>query len=94
MKRLMVLIAALATMVVMSAPAMAEPGGDVCDVVLNPDGTVASADCPGKSRGNKIDDGGDANKGGGQEHIRNPRPAHGGGELHGGDGEDNGGGND
>jgi hypothetical protein len=41
--------------------------------------------------GNKSDDGLDANKGGGQEHLRNPHPPKAGGEKHGG-GDQHGGG--
>ena len=33
---------------------------------------------------NKVDDGADANEGGGQDHIRNPHPPKAGGEKHGG----------
>jgi hypothetical protein len=43
----------------------------------------------GQNSGNKASDGLDKNKGGGQEHIRNAHPDHGGGS-----GGDNGGGND
>jgi hypothetical protein len=45
--------------------------------------------CGGTNCGNKANDGGDVNNGGGQEHIRNAHPVHGGGS-----GGDNGGGND
>jgi hypothetical protein len=90
-KKLTVLVAAVMMLGVMSvSPAMAASGGEVCDVVLNPDGTVASEECPGNSEiRNKNDDGPDANKGGGQEHIKNPRPPKGGANH-----DDNGGGND
>ena len=38
----------------------------------------------GLDMGNKLNDGEDPNKGGGQEHPKNERPPHGGGEQHGG----------
>jgi hypothetical protein len=36
------------------------------------------------NHGNKGNDGADANQGGGQEHIRQDHPPHGGGDQHGG----------
>jgi hypothetical protein len=79
-KRLAVLLSALAMMGVMAVPpAMAHHDVDHTNQ---------------SERGNKSDDLEDANQGGGQEHTRNARPPHGGGDQHGGGDGDNGGGND
>jgi hypothetical protein len=75
LRRIAVLLAVLATMMVMSVP----------PVMANHDVGHTNQ----SERGNKSDDGTDANKGGGQEHIRNPRPPRGGANH-----SDNGGGND
>jgi hypothetical protein len=67
-KKLMVLLMALVLALMSAYPAMAAPK------------CVADFTC----KGNKLDDGADKNKGGGQEHIRNAHPDHGGGDQHGG----------
>ena len=79
-KRLVVLLMALVLALMSASPAMA---AKTC---------TFGSDCPGNSefsRGNKANDGGDVNSGGGQEKASNPHPEHGGGS-----GGDNGGGND
>jgi len=68
-----VLLMALVLALMSASPVMAIPAGG-----FNPN-----------NNGHKVDDGLDKNKGGGQEHIKNAHPDHGGGS-----GGDNGKGND
>jgi hypothetical protein len=78
-KKLTVLLAMVMMLGVMSvSPATADPK---CGLVEIDPGVFVYL-C--ENNGNKPDDGADVNKGGGQEHIRNAHPPHGGGEKHGG----------